>query len=37
MLHAGCPLPQISEIDINPLIVENGMPVAIDATVILER
>jgi len=36
-MYGGCPFPQISEIDINPLIVKNSVPVAVDATVILER
>ncbi len=33
----GLRYPQIREIDINPLIVTNGKPVAVDASVILER
>jgi len=31
----GCAYPRIREIDINPLIVSNGKPVAVDASVIL--
>ncbi|MGE0085000.1 MAG: acetate--CoA ligase family protein [Desulfococcaceae bacterium] len=33
----GLAFPQISEIDINPLIVTKGKPVAVDATVIIVR
>ena len=32
----GCAYPRVREIDINPLIVEGGRPVAVDASVILE-
>jgi acetyltransferase len=32
----GCAYPRVREIDINPLIVEEGRPVAVDASVILE-
>ncbi len=31
----GCDYPKIKEIDINPLIVSNGKPVAVDASIIL--
>lgn len=33
----GVAFEQIKEIDINPLIVSQGIPVAVDATIILER
>ncbi len=33
----GLAFPQISEIDINPLIISEGKPVAVDATVILAK
>jgi len=32
----GAAFEQIKEIDINPLIVQEGIPVAVDATIILE-
>lgn len=32
----GCAYPRIREIDINPLIVSNGAPVAVDASVMLD-
>ena len=31
----GCDFPQIKEIDINPLIIYKGQPVAVDASVVL--
>ncbi len=31
----GCQFPQIKEIDINPLIIYKGQPVAVDASVVL--
>ena len=34
-LGASCP--DIEQIDINPLVVSHGMPVAVDATVVLQR
>jgi acetyltransferase len=33
----GAAFDQIKEIDINPLIVSNGKPIAVDATIILDR
>lgn len=33
--HLGCAYPGIQEIDINPLIIHNGLPVAVDALVVL--
>ena len=35
--NLGCNWENIAEIDINPLIVENGAPVAVDASIILKR
>jgi acetate---CoA ligase (ADP-forming) len=35
--HLGCTYPGIQEIDINPLIVHQGRPVAVDALVVLEE
>ena len=35
LLILGEAYPQISEIDINPLIISGGKPVAVDATVII--
>jgi acetyltransferase len=32
----GLAYPQIKEIDVNPLIVRNGLPVAVDATIVLD-
>ncbi len=34
--HLGCAYPDIREIDINPLIIHQGRPVAVDALVVLE-
>ncbi|MCK5713100.1 MAG: acetate--CoA ligase family protein, partial [Hyphomicrobiaceae bacterium] len=33
----GVSLPQIKEVDINPMIVCEGLPVAVDATIVLDR
>jgi acetyltransferase len=33
----GCNWENIDEIDINPLIVENGTPIAVDASIILKK
>jgi acetate---CoA ligase (ADP-forming) len=35
--HLGCAYPGIQEIDINPLIIHQGRPVAVDALVVLEE
>jgi acetyltransferase len=32
----GCTYPQIKEIDLNPLIVSDGKPIAVDATIIMD-
>jgi len=32
----GLTYPQIKEIDLNPLIVSDGKPIAVDATIILD-
>jgi acetyltransferase len=32
----GLAYPQIKEIDVNPLIVNKGLPVAVDATIIID-
>jgi len=31
----GCACPRIQEVDINPLIIHNGLPIAVDALVVL--
>ena len=33
----GLAYPQIKEIDLNPLIVRNGLPVAVDATIVVDE
>ncbi len=33
----GCMYPQIKEIDLNPLIVSDGKPIAVDATIVVEK
>jgi acetate---CoA ligase (ADP-forming) len=35
--HLGCAYPGIQEIDINPLVIRQGRPVAVDALVVLEE
>ena len=37
LAQLGLASPQILEIDINPLIVADGRPVAVDATIILQK
>ena len=32
----GCECPQVREIDINPLIIRNGRPVAVDASIMID-
>jgi succinyl-CoA synthetase beta subunit len=32
----GLAYPQIKEIDVNPLIVSGGKPIAVDATIVLD-
>jgi acetyltransferase len=33
----GLAYPQIKEIDLNPLIVNEGKPIAVDATIVVEK
>jgi acetyltransferase len=35
--HLGVSYPLIKEVDINPLIVCEGLPIAVDATIVVER
>jgi acetyltransferase len=34
--HLGCACPSVREIDINPVLMSDGEPVAVDASVILD-